>query len=78
MSNEINLEEISPQSTEINDTPTEKKEKKPNKFVAWLKKIKPSKRKIIQLYSALLFNANLKGFKTGIIYQGNTKNLCCQ
>ena len=67
----------SSKSTQINDTPTEKKEKKPNKFVAWLKKIKPSKRKIIQLYSALLFNANLKGFKTGVIYQGNTKNLCC-
>ena len=67
----------SSESTQINDTPTEKKEKKPNKFVAWLKKIKPSKRKIIQLYSALLFNANLKGFKTGVIYQGNTKNLCC-
>ena len=37
----------SSKSTQINDTPTEKKEKKPNKFVAWLKKIKPSKRKII-------------------------------
>ena len=76
MSNNINLNE----NNEINDTSmgeNEKAEKKPNKFIAWLKKIKPSKRKIIQLYSALLFNANLKGFKTGVIYQGNVKNLCC-
>lgn len=60
----------------IIDTSSVEKEKKPNKFVAWLKRIKPSKRKIIQLYSALLFNANLKGFTSGKIYQGNTKNMC--
>ena len=65
------------ENNEIIDTSEAKKEKKPNKFVAWLKRIKPSKRKIIQLYSALLFNANLKGFTSGVIYQGNTKNLCC-
>lgn len=81
--NKENLTEndvISSENNEINDTSmgeNEKTEKKPNKFIAWLKKIKPSKRKIIQLYSALLFNANLKGFKTGVIYQGNVKNLCC-
>ena len=71
---------ISSENTQIIDTPAdknEKSEKKENRFFVWLKKIKPSKRKIIQLYSALLFNANLKGFKTGIIYQGNVKNLCC-
>ncbi|MBQ4509132.1 MAG: 4Fe-4S binding protein [Clostridia bacterium] len=80
MSDKINLDEISSIPPEINDTSSgenKKTEKKPNRFISWLKKIKPSKRKIIQLYSALLFNANLKGFKTGVIYQGNTKNLCC-
>ncbi len=44
-----------------------------------LKKIKkylPTKRKIMQLYFALLFNANLKGFVSGNIFQGNTKSMC--
>ena len=44
-----------------------------------LEKIKrwiPSKRKIMQLYFALLFNANLKGFITGNIYQGSSKQFC--
>ena len=36
----------------------------------------PTKRKIMQLYFAVLFNANLKGFVTGNIYQGNTKIMC--
>lgn len=42
------------------------------KWKKWL----PSKRKIMQLYFAVLFNANLKGFVTGNIYQGNTKKMC--
>ena len=41
-----------------------------------LKRLIPSKRKIMQLYFALLFNANLKGFVTGNIYQGNSKKIC--
>lgn len=41
-----------------------------------LKKWLPSKRKMMQLYFAVLFNANLKGFITGNIYQGSTKNIC--
>lgn len=36
----------------------------------------PTKRKLIQLYTALLFNANLKGFVSGNIYKGNTKQVC--
>ncbi len=40
------------------------------------KSLIPSKRKLIQLYSALLFNANIKGFFTGKIYKGATKNFC--
>ncbi len=42
----------------------------------WFKRHRPSKRRIIQLYSALLYNANLKGFKSGKIYTGNSKYLC--
>ena len=44
-----------------------------------IKKIKnwlPTKRKIMQLYFAVLFNANLKGFVTGNIFQGASKNVC--
>ena len=50
------------------------KEKKSIK--QWLSDHKPTKRRIIQLYAALLTNANLKGFASGYIYQGNVKNIC--
>ena len=46
------------------------------KIVNWVKAHKPSKRKLIQVYAALLFNANLKGFSTGNIYKGPLKNVC--
>lgn len=46
------------------------------KILNWFKKILPSKRKIIQVYAALLFNANLKGFGNGKIYTGPVKNIC--
>ena len=52
------------------------------KFKTFIKKIWPSKRKWMQLYFALLFNANLKGFVNvdglfnGKIYEGQTKNVC--
>ncbi len=46
------------------------------KIKDWFKKHKPTKRKVIQLYTALLYNANIKGFFNGRIYQGATKNLC--
>lgn len=37
----------------------------------------PSKRRLIQVYTALLYNANIKGFFTGNnIYTGNTKSMC--
>ena len=35
-----------------------------------------AERRLIQLYSALLHNAYLKGFITGDIYKGNGKFLC--
>lgn len=41
-----------------------------------LKNLIPTKRRIIQLYAALLTNANLKGFGSGKIYQGNVKYAC--
>ncbi len=41
-----------------------------------LKRWMPSRRKWIQLYAALLFNANIKGFITGSIYKGNSKAMC--
>ncbi len=47
-----------------------------NKFVQKIKALVPSKRKLMQLYFALLFNANLKGFVSGNIYKGNTKKMC--
>ena len=39
-------------------------------------KIKPSKRRLIQVYAALLYNANLKGFITGNISTAETKSVC--
>ena len=50
--------------------------KKKRGFKSFVSKIIPSKRKLIQLYAALLFNANLKGFKNGRIYQGSVKTVC--
>lgn len=39
-------------------------------------KITPTKRRLIQIYAALLYNANIKGFVTGKIFQGNSKAVC--
>lgn len=47
-----------------------------SKIKNWFISHKPSKRKIIQLYAALLFNANIKGFVKGTIYTGPLKNVC--
>jgi polyferredoxin/peroxiredoxin len=38
--------------------------------------LRPSNRRLIQLYSALLHNAHLKGFIDGEIYQGTAKYAC--
>ena len=38
--------------------------------------LRPSTRRLIQLYSALLHNAHLKGFIDGEIYQGRAKYAC--
>ncbi|MBO4837187.1 MAG: redoxin domain-containing protein [Clostridia bacterium] len=37
---------------------------------------RPATRRLIQLYSALLHNAYIRGFVTGRIYQGNAKYAC--
>jgi len=47
-----------------------------NKIKKFFINLIPTKRKIIQLYSALLFNANIKGFITGDIFQGVSKSAC--
>ncbi|MBO5327653.1 MAG: 4Fe-4S binding protein, partial [Clostridia bacterium] len=47
-----------------------------SKIGNFFKKLIPSKRRLIQLYAALLYNANLKGYISGQIYQGNTKYVC--
>ena len=44
--------------------------------MTWWEAHRPSKRKLIQLYSALLYNAHLRGFIDGEIYQGKSKAVC--
>ena len=46
------------------------------KITKWLYDHRPTKRRYVQLYAALLFNANLKGFGNGKIYQGDLKAIC--
>lgn len=46
------------------------------KIKAWWQAHKPTKRRLIQVYAALLYNANLKGFIEGEIYTGSIKNVC--
>lgn len=46
-------------------------------FKQWLKDHKPSKRKLIQVYAALLYNANIKGYIKGSIYTGATTKYIC-
>ena len=42
----------------------------------FLGRVRPTKRRLSQLYFALLFNANAKGFVQGNIYRGQSKALC--
>ena len=46
------------------------------KYFAKFISLIPTKRRLIQLYAALLFNANFKGFANGSIYSGGAKKLC--
>lgn len=42
----------------------------------WFKEHRPSKRRLIQVYSMLLFNCNFKGYFQGDMYKGNAKAMC--
>ena len=55
---------------------TEKKEPEKRTFKTWLKSMIPSKRRLVQLYTALLFNANLKGYIQGDMFVGKSKFIC--
>ncbi|MCQ2772122.1 MAG: 4Fe-4S binding protein [Bacilli bacterium] len=44
-----------------------------NKILTW---VRGHRRRVIQLYTALLYNANFKAFFKGGIYQGDAKYLC--
>ena len=43
---------------------------------SWWERHKPTKRRIIQLYSALLYNTHLNSFVEGEIFTGTTKAVC--
>ena len=43
---------------------------------AWWQAHRPTTRRLVQLYAALLQNAHLKGFAEGKIYTGPTKAVC--
>ncbi len=47
-----------------------------NRKTSWWQAHRPTTRRLIQLYSALLHNAHLKGFVSGQIYQGKAKYAC--
>ncbi len=71
-----NIQEELPKDGE-NSSPGEKETpKKKGKFRAWWQAHKPTRRRIVQVYVALLTNANIKGFFSGKIYKGATKYVC--
>lgn len=43
----------------------------------WFRNHIPSKRRLIQIYAALLYNANIKGFISGRIYDSRTTKYMC-
>ncbi len=45
-------------------------------FKQWWQIHKPTKRRLIQIYAALLYNINISGFISGRIYTGSSKLLC--
>ncbi len=64
------------ESVRAEENEREKAPAKKGRLRAWWRAHKPTKRRLIQLYVALLYNANIKGFVTGNIYKGATKRLC--
>ena len=47
-----------------------------NVNTSWWQRHRPSTRRLVQLYSALLYNAHLRGFIDGEIYVGKAKYAC--
>jgi len=47
-----------------------------NAKMSWWQAHKPTTRRLAQLYSALLYNAHVRGFIEGEIYTGNAKYAC--
>lgn len=47
-----------------------------DKLKAWWAAHGPTRRRLIQVYAAVLYNARLRGFAEGKIYQGPVKALC--
>ena len=45
-------------------------------FSVWWQNHRPSRRRFVQLYASVLYNAHLKGFAEGEIYTGKTKAVC--
>ena len=75
--NQPKIENSQQLSKEISPKKADTPQGKPKKTMKErLKSLVPSKRRLIQLYSALLFNANIKGFIKGEIFMGASKNLC--
>ena len=44
--------------------------------MTWWQAHRPSRRRLVQLYAMLLYNAHIKGFFEGSIYTGPLKSLC--
>lgn len=54
-----------------------KEKRKRLTFKEWWAIHKPSKRRLIQIYAALLYNANIKGYISGEIYKSATTKYMC-
>ena len=59
---------------DISEVPKPKSWK--SRVLGALKKLIPTKRRLIQLYTALLFNANIKGYIQGDMFSGVEKGIC--
>ena len=64
----------------INQEPVAEEKPEPKRkrrsFKSFLCSLVPTKRRLIQVYSALLFNANIKGYIQGGMFEGSAKVIC--
>ncbi len=77
----IETETPSPESRPTEEGKTQEAqggETEPKKkgFKVWWQNHKPTKRRLIQVYAALLYNVHFRGFFNGRIYKGPVKGLC--